>query len=490
MVVLFNESSYYNRTIGVYRIATVLRKQGIEVEVIDFISKWNLDELLGYVDRIPNVDWYGFSTRFVPPARDLSSYITVTTARQRYGHEMGLFTYMSPDDEDRFLAHIRAKNRPLVLGGPNAGSMRALTKDFDIIAMGYSDIGVTQIHNHITRNDQLKYEIFNDMKIVNCDVDYPVNDLSDLTTLYDPSDCVIDGEVFPIEIGRGCIFRCAFCEYDHIGKKPGTYIRPAESISQDLADKYTKYGSSSFIFLDDTFNDDTDKLRMIESIKQDLGFDFEFWAYCRIDLLRAHAEQVDLIDRIGWKFMTCGIETFNKESGKRVGKGADPDKLKDFIVDLLEKYPDLRLQLNIVIGLPSDTEEKIYETVDWLVENKHLNIIARFNPLGIRSSDGNFGSLMSKNLEKYGYTAIRVEPRPRGTIFWQSNTMNLDDAKRIHREATKKYVDGTRVYEKGKKMHSTYFEEAGVWKNLKTNNLWEEYILRKKQYQARNPYNP
>ena len=29
-------------------------------------------------------------------------------------------------------------------------------------------------------------------------------------------DCIIDGETLPIEISRGCIFKCKFCQYAHI----------------------------------------------------------------------------------------------------------------------------------------------------------------------------------------------------------------------------------------------------------------------------------
>ena len=41
MIIIFNDSPQYpNRSVGAYRIATVLRRQGLEVEVIDYLHKW------------------------------------------------------------------------------------------------------------------------------------------------------------------------------------------------------------------------------------------------------------------------------------------------------------------------------------------------------------------------------------------------------------------------------------------------------------------
>ena len=41
MIVIFNDCPQYpNRSIGAYRIATVLRRYGLEVEVIDYLNRW------------------------------------------------------------------------------------------------------------------------------------------------------------------------------------------------------------------------------------------------------------------------------------------------------------------------------------------------------------------------------------------------------------------------------------------------------------------
>lgn len=45
--------------------------------------------------------------------------------------------------------------------------------------------------------------------------------------------CIAQGETLPIEVSRGCIFKCKFCRYAMIGKKKGTYIRDMELIKED-----------------------------------------------------------------------------------------------------------------------------------------------------------------------------------------------------------------------------------------------------------------
>jgi len=483
MIILFNEGANVpNRTVGVYRIATVLRRQGLEVEVIDYLSHWEPDTLIKYLDKIENIDWIGFSTKFHQPGFKVQSYLT-----ERNVTSSGLFTRFTIEEENKLISYIKSRNKKIVLGGPNAELVRHMTSDFDIVCMGYSDISIIAVHNHLTNNAPLICEQQNGTLIVNSDKDYPVTDLSDLETEYHYSDFIYEDEVFPIEIGRGCIFHCAFCEFAHLGKKPGTYIRNKESIKRDIVDRYEKYGTTKFIFVDDTFNDSIEKMQMVKEIRDETNIDFEFWAYCRLDLLASNTDQVDLIPEIGWKSMTFGVETFNRDSGKAVGKGADPNKLKKFLLSLRKRFPNIRFQINLILGLPHDTEETARDTVQWFIDNPSLTQHVKVGSLAIRNPEGRlFSSKFASDPQKYGYTIID-NPLYKA-MKWTTTNMTSEQASKLsselqstfNRSVKGLYDNKNPITEMRAESVIVVDDEGGVYNNMK--HIVHEYIAKKLAY--------
>jgi len=436
LIVLFNDSPNPPiRSLGVYRIATELRRQGIEVEVIDFLSHWDQSVLLTYLDTITEVEWWGFSTKFFPPTYNSDKFAGQVTFRNNEwtfdNHNAGFMTELTNKDEALLIDYIKNRQGTIVVGGPNAEIIQHLPVNVDIICAGYSDLAVLAVHNHIVQGDILNYTQFNNKKYVDADKHYAVQILDDLTTEYTDSDFVTEDWVLPIEIGRGCIFQCAFCEFDHLGKKPGTYIRSKEEIKQDILYRYNTFGVKKFMFVDDTFNDSLEKMYLIRDIRQETGIDFEFWSYCRVDLLAANSEQVDLIPEIGWKSFTIGIETFNRASGKAVGKGADPEKLKHFLIALKQRFPELRLQINIIVGLPHDTEDTIRETIEWFLANPGIAEYAKLATLRIKNPEGLTKNIskMSKDPGKYGYKIL--DGKQFDVFKWTTPYLNTDTAQQL-----------------------------------------------------------
>lgn len=490
MILLFNDSpNPPTRSLGIYRIATVLRNHGLEVEVIDFVSKWKFHKLMMYVKSIKNVEWYGFSTKFMEPYKISRPYLTANVGLTK-NQDTGLVTKLSVDFENELLDWIQSQNKPIVLGGPNADVVRHMTDKFNIVCLGYSDNAVLAIHEHLTKQSPLVYEDYNNIKVVDADKDYAVTNLGNLETVYAETDFIEEDDVFPIEISRGCIFHCAFCEFGHLGKKPGTYIRDKESIKRDIVYRYETFKATRFLFVDDTFNDSIEKMQMIKEIREETGIPFEFWSYCRLDLLAAQPDQVDLISKIGWKEFTFGVETFNRASGRKVGKGADPEKLKKFLLDLRERFPDIRLQINIIIGLPHDTEETARETAQWFIDNSHLTKNIRFVNLSIRSTEGRkFNSKIALNPEKYGYKIIGINKKIRQQQ-WQTEHLDINSSRKLveelklklNKEMISKYSNRNFV---GLMSEETMYVENddGVLINM----LWgkvKNYIRKKLQYRG------
>ena len=415
MVILITETTFLTRRVGCYRIATILRNLGIKVEIIDFLSYWNIEDLIKLLDNIENIDWIGFSSTY--------SYFDdgIKNASR--------ITDLNVDDELKLISFLKNKNIPIVIGGSNADSLKNNISGFYVV-VGYADNAVSILHNHITKKQVYNFSIVNENNVLYCDNNA---DLSNIETIFLPNDLIDKNEMLPIEISRGCIFKCKFCEFPLIGKKPGTYIRPKESITRDIEQHYYNYEIKNFLFVDDTFNDSIEKMQIISDIRKDTGIDFEFWSYGRLDLFHAHPKMIDLIENTGWRAVTFGVETLNKKSGSKIGKGGDPQKLKDTLKLLRHRYPTIHIQINLISGLINSTKEDIKESIDWFLDNNIADYI-KISPLTIRDSNNILSSSeFGRNPEKFGYNIISTDSL---NYYWKNKHWDLSDAKNIADEMT------------------------------------------------------
>jgi hypothetical protein len=406
------------------------------VEVIDFISWWPWAELMAYLKSKEPIEWLGISSKF--------KHETVVA-----DPPIGRVTLLTLEREQQLFTYYRTRGVPIVIGGPQAEVQRPwLVGQVDWVIKGYADTAVIALHDHLVdQSKPVTSWLFEDsIRVIDADSDYGNWDLNQLETTFDHTDFVSQGEVFPIEIARGCKFKCSFCTFSHTGKEPGTYIRSMESIGRDISDRWNKYGGRNFLFLDDTFNDSVEKMQDLADLRASLDMPWEFWAYCRLDLLRAQPEQQALVDALGWRSMTWGIETFDRNSGKAVGKGANPDRLKEFIHQARTRWPDNQFMTHIIVGLPNDTHASIIETADWFIENPHLLDSVRFIPLFIYNNNDPYGrthpQAMANNPKDWGYDTMpsTFDGKPWITLKWSKPGMNMLDAIRIAHEQNARVV--------------------------------------------------
>lgn len=471
MILILNDTpSFPVRTIGAYRIATVLREAGKEVEVIDYISRWEFDKLQQYIKSFRgNLEWIGISSKF-----------KIKNAKE----PTGWLTELSVKDELELINTIKQLDVPIVVGGPSIDYSRSsLPYQIDYAVCGYADLAILAIDQHIQDSTApLTHKIYDNIKVIYADTDYANIDLTNIQTYYHESDYILQGESFPLEIGRGCMFKCAFCSFAHIGKKPGTYVKDIDSLKKEIIDRWEKYGSTTYFFLDDTFNESIEKMRAIATLREETGIPFEFWAYCRLDVLASQPEMVDLIDKIGWKSFAIGMETFNRDSGRAVGKGADPEKLKNFLKYLAARYPNIELKLHIIVGLPNDTKEALLETAKWFVDNPGVVDSVRFIGLNIYNKDDAAGralrvvSKMSTDPGKFGYTTTPIMQRNIETnsstasplYNWKNNEFTFQTAREFATQLQAQVKDDISRQKKSKKWNMVTTDNNDLVKSYTT----------------------
>jgi radical SAM superfamily enzyme YgiQ (UPF0313 family) len=386
------------RAPGAHRIATHLRKQGLEVEVVDFYLDWTLDELKQIIDH------------------------QLTKPTLFIGFSCSLM-FDGVENFTELRNYIKSKNPNVaVIVGGNKTVYKGFT-DADYYIEGAGEESITALVEYLQGNrSELKIQDYNGKKVLNSITDYKVESVAGLNISYKPSDFIQPNDTLSLESARGCIFKCAFCDFPNIGKNKLDYLRDVNEILDELNENYSRWGTTNYFIVEDTINDTNDKCEMLEEISRKLSFKLNLMGYMRADLLVSRPKNVAQLYNAGFRGAHLGIETFNHEAGKIIGKGMEPEKLKQGLIDLKKTFPDFYFTGTFIIGLPYETRQEIEETVNWLISTKVINFWA-FNPLIIPASNSTFHqSYFSKNYKLYGYSEMSDDEYQR----------RLDDTQKLH----------------------------------------------------------
>jgi len=163
---------------------------------------------------------------------------------------------------------------------------------------------------------------------------------------------------------RGCPYNCAYCH--KIWPKKHV-VRDAANIFAEIQRCYNA-GIRRFTFLDDIFNlDKKNSTRLFEMIiKSGIKVQLFFPNGVRGDILTE--EGIDLMVEAGMVHIAMALETASPRLQKLVRKNLDLEKFRENIHYIAARYPDLLLELFMMIGFPSESEEEAQMTLEFLKE--------------------------------------------------------------------------------------------------------------------------
>jgi radical SAM superfamily enzyme YgiQ (UPF0313 family) len=138
----------------------------------------------------------------------------------------------------------------------------------------------------------------------------------------------------------------------------------------EFTEMYERFGTTSYYFIDETFNADVERIENLGKVYEKLPFDLEFFAYNRADLLDAHPHTQDILHECGQRGALFGIESFHPEGAKLAKKPWSAKRGKDFLLHIQDKWPKTHIECSFIVGLPGVPREHYFETADWLLETK------------------------------------------------------------------------------------------------------------------------
>lgn len=379
--------SSVRRSAGSHRIASFLRQQGMDIEVIDFAPSWTLEEFKELIrSRIkPATRFVGLGAIFGMNTETL--YHSFTWLKQTY-----------PD--------------VLVITGATAfHNIHFIPADFMVV--GYGELAILEI---LKGTAKWKEEIIdkhgNTRRTVHALQDYPAYPMRNLSIDYEKRDFLYPYEAVTMETSRGCRFKCSFCTYAILGVKDD-HTRDATDFKDNLIRNYDNFGIHRYSIADETFNDHTDKIVKYADVVEALSFTPNFGGYIRADLLHTRPKDIEHLARMQFNGQFYGIESFHRPSAKAIGKGMEPAKIKQAILDtknyFMKNNGYYKGTISLIVGLPYETEDTLNDSKKWIDEHWKTQHLVH-SPLFISTSNNNVTqSALSTTYEQQGYSLVSPE---------------------------------------------------------------------------------
>ena len=179
-----------------------------------------------------------------------------------------------------------------------------------------------------------------------------------------------DNTMFPVEVGRGCPFNCAYCSTSMFWERKFR-LKSAKRIVQEMVRLNKEYGVKRFHFQHDLFTANKKKvLEFCHELKES-GLDVSWGCSSRIDTI--DAEMIDAMVDCGLIGVYFGIETGSPRMQKIINKNLDIQQVIDVCRILCEKK--VHITGSFMYGFPEETEEDIEQT---------LQLVYTLNKLGVK----------------------------------------------------------------------------------------------------------
>ncbi len=393
------------RTLGPSKIAHRVREAGYTCQIIDFFEYFEKDELLlAMLQFVGPRTIIGVSTTFFT-----DDIWRNPDNNRRLQDLLFIFGYL----KDKF-------NCKILVGGPSAHKFGPIFKA-DKYIIGYAENEIIRVLDN-WRNRGISKKRVSPWEITACE------------HRWHTSSFLFEGEALPLEIGRGCIFHCKFCRFEMLGKKKGTYVRTFDRIYDEIIYNYKNFKTTKYLIVEDTFNDDQNKMKAWFEMVKSLPFKIEYTAYLRADLLHKFQDTAYELYDTGLFSASFGLETLHPYAAKAIGKSWSAKHAPTFIPKLHNEIwkKNVICKLNWIVGLPGENEDHLEKTKNWLLENELKCPL--FSPLSIvpyteQESDPNIlRSIFDKQYSEYGY---RVGFPNKSLRYWENDLMTYDTATAI-----------------------------------------------------------
>jgi anaerobic magnesium-protoporphyrin IX monomethyl ester cyclase len=188
---------------------------------------------------------------------------------------------------------------------------------------------------------------------------------------YDSPEAPLSAETAPpfvtVIAGRGCRYNCSFC-------KPGEDIlfgkkvrrRSVSHVMAELRQLREKYHFNTLMIHDDCLTEDRAWVSEFCDAYQAQGFSQAFWCQARVDHVVKYEDMIKRMADVGLEGLFLGFESGSDRVLRFIRKGTTVAKNLE-AARICRNY-GIRIWANYMLGLPTETEDEIRETIAMLKE--------------------------------------------------------------------------------------------------------------------------
>jgi hypothetical protein len=388
-------SAFYSYPAGAYKIASVLREQGLDVLVVPNCLSLSLAGVQHIIQQnSKDLLWVGISTTFLTVnsskteiyrqqwAQTSDKFVETDLMFESVDTYGGTSELVWHTKEIGRISHWieRQYQVPLLLGGSwvtrvTDGNLNHLHKNTHVIK-GYAESWIHDFTKSrlLDRSSAVPFLVDNNA--------YDDGAFKHSQIKWTDHDYIQPNDWLPLEVARGCAFNCHYCDYPRRSNFD-SYKDPV-ALREELIRNYEQFGVTRYLLVDDLYNDSKDKVRRLyDEVWSKLPFQPEWASYMRLDMFWADPESIEIVKASGARIGSFGIETLDDRAGKGVGKGLGKKRIIETLQSLKQSWgSDVLVCANFIAGLPLESLSSIQETMQWTLETDLLYSYA-WNPLNI-----------------------------------------------------------------------------------------------------------
>ena len=236
-------------------------------------------------------------------------------------------------------------------------------------------------------------------------------------------------QLIPIILSRGCRWsRCTFC-----GERFHWRRRDPMKVADEI-EWFVERGGRTFHFNDSDLSGDPEAVKNVceEVIKRGLN-DITMFGQLRVQK-GYNAEYFKILKQAGFSRLRFGIDTWAKNTLKLQKKGYTLGMIEEVLG--FTKQADIQVGINLVIGIPGETDDDIEEMIDNIIRNQHLfDLIENLNTLLLTTASvywtdpGKFGIVLHEDKD----ALERMHPVVIPSNLWHSVDPYIDQNTRKRR---------------------------------------------------------
>jgi len=346
-------------TLGILKVAAVLEKAGIEVEMLDLSGVENYEEVVQDHAAGSSTTCYGITATTPQMPAATKVYRTLRAVKP------GARIILGGPHVTLIHAAYKFEQKRGVTGRATS-AYRLLEEMFDVLVVGDGEVAVFEALGEappkLVDGDDPKSDYFlNNEKLT--ELPFPARHLIDVHSYH----YSIDGVSALSMIAQlGCPFGCGFC-----GGRMSPFLRrirmrTSENIVKEMVQLYQTYGVTGFMLYDDELNVNpkiVELMNLIADAQQRLGVEFRLRGFIKAELFTD--EQAAAMYRAGFRWILVGFESGHERILTNIQKKASKaDNTR--CMDIAKRH-HLKVKALMSVGHPGESEETVRATAEWLL---------------------------------------------------------------------------------------------------------------------------